>query len=160
MPWPFAFVRHILCSSESGRVAVHTLRFVLVAFALTVGGVAAHAQTAVTATCKDGTSYSGPSRRGACARHGGVQAYGATDTAAPATQSTPAAPVKSTPAPAATAPTPRSSATVEEVWVNTSTKVYHCPGDRYYGKTKAGSYMTEAAAKAAGDRPSRGKTCS
>ncbi len=45
------------------------------------------------------------------------------------------------------------------VWVNTPTRTYHCPGDRYYGKTHSGQYMTQAAAEAAGDRAARGKLC-
>jgi hypothetical protein len=32
-------------------------------------------------------------------------------------------------------------------------------GDRYYGKTKKGEYMTEADAKAKGMHPSHNKAC-
>jgi len=47
----------------------------------------------------------------------------------------------------------------DKVWVNTASNVYHCPGDRYYGKTKAGKYMTEPDAKAAGAHAEKGQVC-
>jgi hypothetical protein len=98
---------------------------------------AAHAQSTptATATCKDGTAFTGTKRSGACRGHGGVQSWGEASTAA--------SPV-ATPAPSTTttsqrtAPSPGGGA--GQVWVNTASKVYHCPGDRWYGKTKHGSY--------------------
>jgi len=77
-----------------------------------------------------------------------------------ATQTAPAAPASSgnTAAPKTTtkaaAGTPSSSDIAAakasgKVWVNTESGVYHKSG-RWYGKTKAGKFMTEAEAKAAG----------
>ena len=41
------------------------------------------------------------------------------------------------------------------VWVNTKSGVYHFAGSRNFGTTKAGAYMCEADATAAGDRASK-----
>ena len=125
------------------------------------------AQTAeITASCKDGTTFSGSSRRGACSRHGGVLSFAPAAASTPAVQPTvpgPAPAAMPTSAAPATSPAPAPYSApggTGQVWVNATSKVYHCQGDRYYGHTKRGGYMSEAAAKAEGDRPSRGKTCS
>jgi hypothetical protein len=47
----------------------------------------------------------------------------------------------------------------DKVWVNAKSNVYHCPGDRFYGRTKDGKYMTEKDAKAAGAHGERGQSC-
>jgi hypothetical protein len=41
------------------------------------------------------------------------------------------------------------------VWVNTETKVFHEPGDKWYGRTKRGKYMKETDAVAAGYRAAK-----
>jgi hypothetical protein len=45
------------------------------------------------------------------------------------------------------------------VWVNTNSGVYHCPGTRWYGKTKSGKYMSQREAQAKGYRPAYGAVC-
>ena len=134
-----------------------------------------------TGLCKDGTYWTGATKRGACHGHKGVQDwYASSAAAAPAA----AAPAAAAPAPAAAAPapapapaTPAPAAPVAPkaaaapaaaaapgggpgmVWVNTPTKVYHCPSDRWYGKTKTGAYMSESDAIAQGNHADHGKAC-
>lgn len=124
--------------------------------------VPASAPAGSTALCKDGTSYSGASKKGACAGHKGVKTwYGASGAAAGAA-STPAAAAAApavAPAAASSAKPAAAGGGPGQVWVNTSTKVYHCPTDKYYGKTKNGAYMTEADAKAKGFHADHGKAC-
>jgi hypothetical protein len=127
----------------------------IVGLFLPIGTSQAQDTNTVTATCKDGTTFTGTKRSGACRGHGGVQSWStAATTASPA--ATPSTPTAST-SPRA-APSPGGGA--GQVWVNTASKVYHCPATRWYGKTKQGSYMSEAEAKAQGARADHGKACS
>lgn len=50
-------------------------------------------------------------------------------------------------------------AAAADVWVNTSTGVYHCPGGQYYGATRRGRFMTEREAAQHGYRAAYGRTC-
>jgi len=70
-------------------------------------------------------------------------------------KATPAKPAKTT---AQTAEAPGGGP--GKVWVNSASKVYHCAGTKYYGKTKKGEYMAEADAKAKGYHGVNGKACS
>src|SRR4029453_2255690 len=67
-----------------------------------------------------------------------------TPKATPAKRATPAA---------ATTATPAAVGRRGLVWVNTDTHTYHKEGSRFYGKTKAGKYMSEADARKEGNRP-------
>jgi len=142
-----------------------------VCFAQAPAGAPANA----TGLCKDGTYTTSASKKGACSKHEGVKEWfgAASSSGAPAaaseatTKSTTPAPASAASAPAApaakTAAAPTAAAAPGggpgQVWVNTKSKVYHCQGDRWYGKTKEGEYMTEAQATAKGFRPDHGKAC-
>jgi hypothetical protein len=101
----------------------------------------------VQATCSDGTAATSKSLRHACRGHGGIA-----KTAVPPGAST----MGAAPAPASTSPAASSAG---KVWANGRSKVYHCPGDPYYGKTKKGEYMSEADAKSKGFHADHGKVC-
>ena len=85
----------------------------------------------------------------------------ATPAVAAPTMAPPARPAPVAAAPRALTQAPAAAAAPGggpgQVLVNAGTHVYHCLGTRYYGKTKQGAYMTEDAAKAAGNH---GKSCS
>ena len=140
----------------------------------------AQAPAGSTGECKDGSYTSAASKRGACKGHGGVKEWyenaASKAAATPSTASPSKTPGSTATAPASSgssptvAPAAKSSGTTKpsaaagggpgQVWVNSKTKVYHCQGDKWYGKTKEGEYMSEAAAKAAGNRADHGKACS
>jgi hypothetical protein len=134
---------------------------------LSLAQAPASAPAGATGLCNDSTYYTGANKRGACRGHQGVKEwYGTPSTSgqtAPATSGTSAQPAPAPARPqsaaggASNAPAPGGGA--DKVWVNTTSNVYHCPGTKYYGTTKAGTYMTEAEAKAKGARPDHGKPC-
>jgi len=150
---------------------------VLVASQALTAQAPAGAPAGATGLCNDGTYWTGATKSGACRGHKGVKTWYAAATPAPATAPpttiTPApapvppaatpAPAKApamTPAPKASTMTPAPGGGAGQVWLNTATNVYHCQGTKYYGTTKAGAYMSEAAAKAKGAHPEHGKPCS
>jgi hypothetical protein len=137
------------------------LAFLAAAFSLAQAQAPASAPTGTTAICRDGTFTSAPSKDGACRGHKGVQTWYA---AAPTPNPEPvSAPPKSIPGsgPAAVAAKhPQApGATPNLVWLNTGSNVYHCPDSAFYGRTKAGSYVTESDARAKGAHPAHNHPC-
>jgi hypothetical protein len=119
----------------------------------------ASAPAGSTGLCKDGSYYSGASKKGACAGHKGVKEWYGVTTAPAAGAAAPAAAAKSTKAAPALAATAAPGGGPGMVWVNKSTKAYHCSTDKYYGKTKDGEYLSEANAKAQGFHAAHGNAC-
>ena len=142
----------------------------------------------VTGLCNDGPYYSGAAKSGACRGHKGLKTWFGSSSAAASKPSPskadktnaarPQQTTASTPTPSPSPATSKSASTSTTtssspkttaaptpgapsgmVWLNSATNVYHCPGTRYYGKTKAGAYMSESEAKAKGGRPDSGKPC-
>ena len=108
--------------------------------------IAARPYASVTDLSKAGLSAAQIDKVKSMVTVGGAAAAAASaGTAAPAAAAKSSA--KAAPAPAGT-PAPGGGPGM--VWVNTETKVFHRQGDKWYGTTKHGKYMTEADAVKAG----------
>lgn len=143
----------------------------------------AGAPAGTTVQCKDDSYASPDTKSGACRGHKGIKTWygkaaagaaaapGATAAAAPAVETQSASVDKTGVAPSTGTATRTPGAPdltkmaaapgggAGKVWANDETKVYHCMGDRYYGKTKKGEYLSEADAKAKGMHASHNKAC-
>lgn len=123
-----------------------------------------------TGMCEDGSYWTGATKQGACHGNMGVQEwYGVARAAAGSPAATtmvpaaaPAAPATAAPVAAATKASAKPAATAaagggaDKVWVNTSSKVYHCPSDRWYEKIQSGTYISEPDAIAQGNHADHG----
>jgi hypothetical protein len=167
-----------------GLIAVLAAAFMAAPAVYAQSAAPAAGSTTTTVTCKDGTTQSVATTKGACRGHKGIDksassasgssagsssassntaassAAAAAPAAAPAAAS--AAASKSTAAKSAPAATPAAGGGPGQVWVNTSskTKAYHCQGSKWYGTTKQGKYMSSADAQAAGYHAAKGEKCS
>jgi hypothetical protein len=155
----------ITTSPEKAMKATRWLIPALFALGSAASAWAADARPAdATGQCKDGTYTNTHSHQGACSDHGGVKTWFSEAGKSAASTATSTTPTTSSPS-TTSAPTHKTTDTAMagggagKVWVNTKSKVYHCQGDRWYGKTKHGEYMTEAEAKAHGAHADHGKAC-
>jgi hypothetical protein len=150
----------------SKSISIATLAAAIALATVSFAQAPAATPAGATGLCKDGSYYSGATRKGACAGHKGVKEwYGAATAAGSA--STPAAAAAPAAAPAATTKSAKPTASTAAaagggtgmVWVNKATRTYHCSTDKWYGKTKNGEYLSEADAKTQGFHAAHGKAC-
>lgn len=110
-----------------------------------------HKPAGATALCRDGSFSKSAQKRGACSRHKGVQTWYGTPSSAQKNHN------------AQTAALPLLQAPAKQgqpiVWVNLTSRVFHCQGSRWYGKTQRGTSMEQAQALAHNYQPAGGKLC-